>query len=101
MVESFHPPLHYPTEAASVFTIDCDIWPTVRAVIVPDIRSTQRKLLITGLQTTGQLDVAPLARAIRDLHACKIAVIRRFQHREGPDHWTEHYEMMRRLSGEA
>jgi hypothetical protein len=94
MVERFHPSLHYPTDTASAFAIDCGIWPTVRAVIMPGIRTEQRALLITALQSSGPLDTGTLARAIRDLHACKIAVVRRFQHREGPDHWAVHYEMV-------
>jgi hypothetical protein len=99
LVERFAPPLHYPTDAASVFTIDCDIWPTLRAIVMPDLGATERSLLITGLQTTGPFEVGALARSIRDLHACKIAVIHRYQYREGPDHWTEHNEILRRLGG--
>lgn len=52
LVERFQPTLHYPTDAASIFTIDCDIWPTVRAVIMPDIRTEERALLITACKRT-------------------------------------------------
>jgi hypothetical protein len=68
---------------------------------MPDIRTEQQSLLITALQTSGPFDVGALARAIRDLHACNVAVIRRFQHREGPDHWRDHLQMLRDIAGES
>jgi hypothetical protein len=101
LVERFAPALHYPTDAASVFTIDCDIWATIRPIIMPDIGTAERSLLITGLQTNGPFDVAALARAIRDLHACKVAVVRRYAHGEGPDHWRDHLQMLRDIAGES
>jgi hypothetical protein len=56
---------------------------------------------ITALQTTGPINVGALARSIRDLHACKVAVVRRFAHGEGPDHWRDHSDMLRRLNSDG
>ena len=98
LVDRFSPTLEYPTEAASIFTVDCDIAPRVRPILAPDITAAERVLLISGLAASGALEAGSLARGIRDMLNSKMDVVRRFARRDGPDHWRNHIEALRRIS---
>lgn len=97
LVDRFAETFVYPTEAASIYTVDCDIVPDVRPILTPDINSAERTVILSGVAASGSLEMSALARGIRDMLKSRFAVTRRFERGEGPDHWRMHRETLRRL----
>ena len=62
LVDRFAETFVYPTEAASIYTVDCDILPDVRPILTPDIKDTERAVILAGVAASGSLEVAALAR---------------------------------------